>query len=72
MSSVVIPFWQLRQHAVADEAVRGSRRRRTEPWILAEDLVPRLRPLLEPHGFDLAREIRVEELADANAFRFFQ
>jgi hypothetical protein len=72
MPTVVIPFWRLRQHAVVDEAVRGSRRRRTEPWALAEALKPRLGPLLEPHGFDLAGEIRVEELADDDAFRFSQ
>jgi len=54
-----IPFWQLRRHGVAEEAVRGGSRRRIvgHDWPLPEGVRERLRGLLEPIGFDLARPI---------------
>ncbi len=74
MSTVFIPFWRLRQHAVAEEVVRGgSRRRRTgESWSLATELVERLRPLLVAEGLDPARQILVEEAPDRDGFRLTQ
>lgn len=72
MTSALIPFWQLRQHGTVEEAVRGQYRRRPGAWTLSAVLTERLRPLLEPHGFDLTREIQVEEVADENGFRFSQ
>jgi len=74
MITVFIPFWRLRQHAVAEEVVRGGsrRRRRGEPWPLATELVERLRPLLLAEGLDPARQILVEEAADLDAFRLSQ
>jgi len=74
MHSAFVPFWRLRQHAVAEEAIRGfSRRRRTgEAWPLPPELVDRLRPLLVAEGFDPARSILVEEPADRDGFTLSQ
>jgi hypothetical protein len=70
MSQVFVPFWRLRQHAVAEEAVReGSRRRRTDaPWPLAPGIVERLRDLLVAEGLDPARPILAVEPADRDGF----
>jgi hypothetical protein len=70
MSRLFVAFWQLRQHAVAEEVVRGgSRRRRTgESWVLAAPLAERLRPLLTSGGLDPARPVAVEEPADRDGF----
>jgi hypothetical protein len=70
VSGVFVAFWQLRQHAVAEEAVRGgSRRRRTgESWPLAPDLAERLRPLLMAGGLDPTRPVAVEEPPDQDGF----
>jgi hypothetical protein len=69
-----IPFWRLRQHAASEEAVRGGSRRRAldRSWPLPEAVVDRLRPLLEPLGFDLARPVSVSEPGGADALEFTQ
>ena len=74
MTRVFIEFWRLRRQAVADEAVRGgSRRRRTDAaWSLPAALRTRLGPLLEPHGFDLSKDVSVEEAAGQDGFFFSQ
>jgi hypothetical protein len=74
MASVFLPFWRLRQHAVAEEAVRGgSRRRRSDgPWALSPELRGRLRALLVAHGLDPERETRVEEPSGQDGFTFSQ
>ena len=73
MTTAFVPFWRLRQHAVAEEVVRGSRRRRSgESWVLAAELIERLRPLLVADGFDPARPIHVEEPADRDGFTLSQ
>jgi len=74
MSTAFIPFWRLRQHAVAEEAVRGgSRRRHTDgPWTLSPELRERLRELLAAHGLDPERETHVEEPPGKDGFTFSQ
>jgi hypothetical protein len=74
MPSVVIPFWRLRQHAVAEEAIRGGSRRRAREgsWLLPAAVRDRLRPLLEPLGFDLGRPVSVREPAGEDALQFIQ
>jgi hypothetical protein len=69
-----IPFWRLRQHAASEEAVRGGSRRRTldRHWPLPEAVKDRLRPLLEPLGFDLDRPISVSEPPGEDALEFTQ
>jgi hypothetical protein len=70
----LIPFWRLRQHAVSEEAVRGGSRRRAldRTWPLPEPVRERLRPLLEPLGFDLERPVSVSEPAHQDALEFTQ
>ena len=74
MPRALIPFWRLRQHAASEEAVRGGSRRRAvdRSWPLPEAVTERLRPLLEPLGFDLARPITVSEPAGQDALQFDQ
>ena len=69
-----IPFWQLRAGAVAEEAVRGGRRRRRigEQWPLPDGVRERLRGLLEPLGFDLAQPVTVREPEGEDALEFQQ
>jgi hypothetical protein len=72
--TALIPFWRLRQHAVSEEAVRGGSRRRAldRSWPLPDTVTDRLRPLLEPLGFDLDRSISVREPAGQDALEFSQ
>ena len=74
MPTALILFWRLRQHAVSEEAVRGGSRRRAldRSWPLPEAVTERLRPLLEPLGFDLRRPVSVREPADQDALEFTQ
>ena len=74
MPVALIPFWRLRQHAVSAEAVRGGSRRRAldRTWPLPDVVRERMRPLLEPLGFDLARPVSVSEPAGQDALRFDQ
>ena len=74
MPTAVIPFWRLRQHAASEEAVRGGSRRRVleGSWPLPDAVRDRLRPLLEPLGFDLERPIAVREPPDQDALEFSQ
>ena len=74
MPVTLIPFWRLRQHAVSEEAVRGGSRRRAldRTWPLPEPVKDRLRPLLEPFGFDLGRPVSVGEPAGQDALEFTQ
>jgi hypothetical protein len=69
-----IPFWELRRHGVVEEAVRGGTRRRVvgRDWPLPDSVRERMRDLLEPLGFDVARSIIVRELPDENALEFRQ
>jgi hypothetical protein len=69
-----IPFWQLRRHGVAEEAVRGGSRRRIvdRDWPLPESVRERLRTLLEPLGFDLERPVSVREPEGEDALEFSQ
>jgi hypothetical protein len=69
-----IPFWELRRHGVVEEAVRGGSRRRVvgRDWPLPDSVRERIRDLLQPLGFDVARSIRVRELEDENALEFRQ
>ena len=69
-----IPFWELRRHGVVEEAVRGGTRRRVvgRDWPLPDSVRERMRDLLEPLGFDVARPIMVRELEDQNALEFRQ
>jgi hypothetical protein len=69
-----IPFWELRRHGVVEEAVRGGTRRRVvgRDWPLPDSVRERMRDLLEPLGFDVARSIMVRELEDQNALEFHQ
>jgi hypothetical protein len=70
VSRLFVAFWQLRQHTVVEEAVRGGSRRRRlgESWPLGPDLAERLRPLLTAGGLDPARPITVEEPPDRDGF----
>ena len=74
MPVTLIPFWRLRQHAVSEEAVRGGSRRRVldRTWPLPEPVKERLRPLLEPFGFDVGRFVSVREPAGQDALEFTQ
>ena len=74
MPVALIPFWRLRQHAVSEEAVRGGSRRRAldRTWPLPDAVRERVRPLLEPLGFDLDRSISVSEPAGQDALQFDQ
>ena len=74
MPVALIPFWRLRQHAVSEEAVRGGSRRRAldRTWPLPDAVRERMRPLLEPLGFDLARPVSVSEPAHQDALEFTQ
>jgi hypothetical protein len=74
MPIVRIPFWRLRAAAVAEEAVRGgSRRRRTgQAWPLPDAVRDRLRPLLEPLGFEVSRPVTVREPEGEDALEFSQ
>ena len=74
MPTALIPFWRLRQHAVSEEAVRGGSRRRAldRSWPLPDTVTDRLRPLLEPLGFDLDRAISVREPGGLDALEFSQ
>ena len=74
MPVALIPFWRLRQHAVSEEAVRGGSRRRAldRTWPLPEPVRDRLRPLLEPLGFDVRRPVSVREPAGQDALEFTQ
>jgi hypothetical protein len=69
-----VAFWELRRHNVAEEAVRGGVRRRIldRAWPMPEAVRERLRPLLEPLGFDLARAVSVREPEGADALEFAQ
>jgi hypothetical protein len=69
-----IPFWRLRAHGVAEEAVRGGSRRRRlgQPWPLPDGVRERLRGLLEPLGFDVARPVAVREPEGEDALEFSQ
>jgi hypothetical protein len=70
----LIPFWRLRQHAVSEEAVRGGSRRRAldRSWPLPDAVKDRLRPVLEPLGFDLDHAVSVSEPAGQDALQFTQ
>jgi hypothetical protein len=72
--TALIPFWRLRQHAASEEAVRGGSRRRAldRSWPLPDAVRERLRPLLEPLGFDLDRPITVREPTGQDALEFQQ
>ena len=74
MPTALIPFWRLRQHAVTEEAVRGGSRRRAldQSWPLPATVTERLRPLLEPLGFDVDRPVSVREPAGQDALEFTQ
>jgi hypothetical protein len=74
MPRLFVEFWRLRQHAVAEELIRGgSRRRRTDrAWSLSPDVRERLRPLLEAGGFDPSGDISVREPPDRDGFEFTQ
>ena len=74
MPVALIPFWRLRQHAVTEEAVRGGSRRRAldRSWPLPDAVKDRLRPLLEPLGFDLSRPVSVAEPAGQDGLKFSQ
>jgi hypothetical protein len=54
--------------------VRGGSRRRAldRSWLLPESVKERLRPLLEPLGFDLDRPVSVSEPAGQDALEFTQ
>jgi hypothetical protein len=68
-----VAFWELRSHAVAEEVVRGGRRRRTDaPWVLPAAVAVQLRGLLEARGFDATRPITVREAADRDGFELSQ
>ena len=69
-----VAFWELRRHNVAEEAVRGGVRTRIHDraWPLPEAVRERLRPVLEPLGFDLARAVTVREPDGADALEFSQ
>jgi hypothetical protein len=69
-----LAFWELRRHNVAEEAVRGGVRQRIldRAWPLPDAVRERLRVVLEPLGFDLARPVSVREPADADALEFSQ
>jgi len=69
-----LAFWELRRHNVAEEAVRGGVRRRIHDraWPLPEAVRERLRVVLEPLGFDLARPVSVREPEGADALEFSQ
>ena len=69
-----VPFWRLRAQGVAEEAVRGGTRRRLvgRDWPLPEAVRDRLRTLLEPLGFDLARPVSVREPEGHDALEFSQ
>jgi hypothetical protein len=74
MPTALIPFWRLRQHAASEEAVRGGSRRRAvdRSWPLPAEVTERLRPLLEPLGFDLRRPVSVREPTGQDALEFTQ
>ena len=74
MPVVRIPFWRLRAQGVVEEAVRGGRRRRIldQTWPLPEAVRDRLRAVLEPLGFDLARPVSVREPEGEDALEFSQ
>jgi hypothetical protein len=69
-----IPFWELRRHGVVEEAVRGGHRRRIvgRDWPLPDAVRERVRALLEPLGFDVARPILVREPEGEDALEFRQ
>lgn len=69
-----IPFWRLRAQGVVEEAVRGGTRRRVtgREWPLPEAVRDKMRGVLEPLGFDLARAVTVREPAGADALEFSQ
>jgi hypothetical protein len=69
-----IPFWQLRQHGVVEEAVRGGTRRRIvgRAWPLPDAVRARMATLLAPLGFDVARAIEVREREGEDALEFSQ
>ena len=69
-----IPFWRLRAHGVVEEAVRGGTRRRVtdRDWPLPEAVRDKLRGMLEPLGFDLARAVTVREPQGEDALEFSQ
>jgi hypothetical protein len=74
MATAFLPFWRLRQHAVAEEAVRGgSRRRRADGrWPLPPELRERLRELLTEYGLDPELETQVEEPPGQDGFTLSQ
>ena len=69
-----VPFWRLRAQGVVEEAVRGgSRRRLTDhDWPLPEAVRDKLRGVLEPLGFNLARAVTVREPVGEDALEFHQ
>ena len=69
-----IPFWRLRSEGVVEEAVRGGSRRRVtdRDWPLPDTVRDKLRDVLEPLGFDLARGVTVREPAGEDALEFHQ
>ena len=69
-----IPFWRLRSQGVAEEAVRGGSRRRMtgHDWPLPDAVRGRMRGVLEPLGFDLARPVSVREPEGEDALEFSQ
>jgi hypothetical protein len=69
-----IPFWRLRAQGVVEEAVRGGSRRRVtdREWPLPDAVRDKMRGMLEPLGFDLARVVTVREPAGEEALEFHQ
>ena len=69
-----VPFWRLRAQGVVEEAVRGGTRRRVRghDWPLPEAVRDRMREVLEPLGFDLARPVSVREPEGEDALEFRQ
>jgi len=69
-----VPFWRLRAQGVVEEAVRGGTRRRVRghDWPLPEAVRDRMREVLEPLGFDLARPVSVREPEGEDALEFSQ
>jgi hypothetical protein len=62
-----------RSQSLTPKARGGSRRRALDRrWPLPEAVKDRLRPLLEPLGFDLDRPISVGEPAGEDALEFIQ
>ena len=73
MPAALISLGELEANGVSPEEVNASRGGGGPgPWLLSPRLKTRFRALLESYGFDVDRDVLVEEVPDGIGFGFKQ